>query len=236
VSQALQEEVKQTSRGNCGIWWWLWPYLLEYVTPSISQAITNLGVKAILCLEGPTDVEFFCHVGKLFELDLENDTRVLTIFLGGGTLMHWVNKNYLAKLNKPEIHIYDSDVEKYQIAVDQVNARDGSWAALTSMLEVENYIHPSLIKHVYPIEEEFMHSNEGWIDEWRRKNIPKDLSSFLKALKSAGNVEISGEGAGSIKKAFSEKAAPLMTVELLHDLAVYDEVNGWFDKIKTAID
>lgn len=203
--------------------------------PDVALSINNLGVQAILCLEGPTDVEFFNHVGKLFDLDLENDDRILTIFLGGGTLMHWVNKNYLAKLNKPEIHIYDNDVAKYQIAVDQVNERDDSWAALTNMLEVENYIHPRLIKEVYPIEEDFMHSNEGWIEEWKNKNIPKDLSTFLKSLKAAGNTAIVGEGAGTIKRILSEQAAPLMTIDDLVQLDAHEEVSGWFEKVKESL-
>jgi predicted ATP-binding protein involved in virulence len=200
--------------------------------PNVSLSINNLGVQAILCLEGPTDVEFFSHVGKLFDLDLENDDRILTIFLGGGTLMHWVNKNYLAKLNKPEIHIYDNDVSKYQIAVDQVNQRDGSWASLTNMLEVENYIHPRLIKEIYPIQEDFMHSNDGWVEEWKNKNIPKDLSTFLKALKAEGNTEITNEGAGSIKRILSEQAAPLLTLDDLIQLEAHDEVSNWFEKVK----
>jgi putative ATP-dependent endonuclease of OLD family len=205
------------------------------ILPNVSLAIENLGIQAILCLEGPTDVEFFSHVGKLFGLDLENDERILTIFLGGGTLMHWVNKNYLAKLNKPEIHIYDNDVSKYQIAVDQVNQRDGSWAALTNMLEVENYVHPRLIKEVYQIEDDFMHSEDGWINEWKCKNIPKELSVFLKDLKAAGNTAITGEGAGSIKRIFSEQAAPLITIEDLIQLEAHDEVSDWFERVKVHL-
>ena len=204
--------------------------------PDVSLSITNLGIKAILCLEGPTDVEFFNHIGKLFDLDLENDDRILTIFLGGGTLMHWVNKNYLSKLNKPEIHIYDNDVRKYDIAVAEVNGRDGAWAALTNMMEVENYIHPSLIKQVYPIEEDFVQTSDGWLDEWKTKNVPKDLSIFLKRLKADGNIEIKDESQASIKRILSTRAAPLMTFELLHELQAHDEVRGWFDRIKEAID
>lgn len=203
--------------------------------PDVALSIDNLGVQTILCLEGPTDVEFFNHVGKLFDLDLENDDRVLTIFLGGGTLMHWVNKNYLAKLNKPEIHIYDNDVAKYQIAVDQVNERAGSWATLTNMLEVENYIHPRLIKEVYPIDEDFMHSDDGWVEEWKNKNVPKDLSTFLKGLKADGNTEIVGEGAGTIKRVLSEQAAPLLTLEDLIELEAHEEVHGWFEKVKESL-
>ena len=147
----------------------------------------------------------------------------------------YFDKNYLAKLNKPEIHIYDNDVAKYQIAVDQVNERDDSWAALTNMLEVENYIHPRLIKEVYPIEEDFMHSNEGWVEEWKNKNIPKDLSTFLKSLKAAGNTDIVGEGAGTIKRILSEQAAPLMTIDDLVQLDAHEEVNGWFEKVKESL-
>lgn len=203
--------------------------------PDASIAIKDLGVQTILCLEGPSDVEFFSHIGKLFDLDLESDGRILTICLGGGTLMQWVNKNYLAKLNKSEIHIYDNDVAKYQTAVDQVNGRDGAWATLTQMLEVENYVHPRLIKEVYSIDEDFISFKGGWEKEWKVMNIPNELSVFLKSLKAAGNKKISGEGAGSIKKILSEKAAPLITIDDLIELGVHDEVNGWFNKIKETL-
>lgn len=205
------------------------------ILPDVSLSINDLSIKVILCLEGPTDVEFFYNIGKLFDLDLETDTRILTIFLGGGTLKHWVNKNYLQKINKPEIHIYDNDVQSYQDAVAEVNARDNSWATTTSMLEVENYIHPSIIKEIYPIEEDFVSTEGEWIDGWKNKNIPKDLSIFLKVLKAAGNTAIRHEGQDSIKKKFSEQAAPAMTVELYKDLGVYEEVEGWFNKIKEYI-
>jgi len=206
------------------------------ILPDVSLSIQNEGVKAILCLEGPTDVEFFNHLGKLFDLDLESDERILTVFLGGGTLMHWVNKNYLAKLGKPEIHIYDNDVIKYKHAVNEVNSREDGWATLTSMRELENYIHPSLIKQIYPIEDDFVEIHEGWLDNWKGKDIPRDLSTFLKELKSSGNNEIRDEGSQSIKRLFSTRAAPLMTIDFLHELEAHDEVNGWFDKIKEAIE
>lgn len=203
--------------------------------PDVSISIDNIGVKAILCVEGPTDVEFFNHVSKLFGLDLEKDERVLTVFLGGGTLMHWVNKNYLAKLDRPEIHIYDNDVRKYQIAVEEVNERASGWASLTNMYEIENYIHPSLIRQLYPIEDQFVDLEGEWLNEWKNKNVPKDLSDFLKTLKADGNDQIRDESQGSIKRVLSTRGAPLMTLDLLRELDAYDEVNGWFERIKEAI-
>ncbi|TON21764.1 hypothetical protein CGH62_24155, partial [Vibrio parahaemolyticus] len=87
-------------------------------------------------------------------------------------------------------------------------------------------------KEVYPIDDDFIDLVDGWENEWKHKNIPKDLSIFLKELKAAGNNEIAGEGAGSIKRILSEKAAPLVTVEDLRQLGAYEEVYGWFDRIK----
>lgn len=203
--------------------------------PNVSITVESIGIKAVLCVEGPSDIEFFNHISKLFDMDLENDDRVLVLCLGGGTLIHWVNKNYLSKLNKPEVHIYDNDVSKYQSAIDEVNSRGNGWGTLTTMHEMENYIHPSLISKVYPIQEEFFSIHGEWQKEWGSKNIPKELSSFLKKLKLNDNNQITGEGQSSIKRILASKAAPLMTVDLLKDLSVYDEVNGWFEKLRELI-
>lgn len=203
--------------------------------PNVSITVESTGIKAVLCVEGPSDIEFFNHISKLFGIDLESDDRVLVLCLGGGTLMHWVNKNYLAKLNKPEVHIYDNDVSKYQLAIDEVNARGNGWGTLTNMYEMENYIHPSLISQVYPIQEEFFSMHDQWQEEWSSKNVPKELSTFLKQLKANGNNQITDEGQGSIKRVLSSRAAPLMTVDLLKDLSAFDEVNGWFAKLNEVI-
>lgn len=203
--------------------------------PDVSVVINDLSIKAILCLEGPNDIDFFNHYSKLFEIDFENEQKILVLALGGGTLMHWVNKNYLKKLNKPEIHIYDNDVSQYQAAVDEINTRDGCWATLTQLREIENYIHPSIYKQVYPITEDFHDPSLDWQTGWKQRDIPKELSVFLRGLKAAGNTAISNEGASSIKWKLSKDGAQHMTKELLIDLGVYNEVEGWFNKIKEKI-
>lgn len=122
-------------------------------------------VRVIVCLEGPNDITFLQHLSILLSTadnsipNLSTDPRVSILPLGGGTLKQWVNNNYLKKLNLPEIHIYDRDNQnppKYQQECDQVNARsDNSWATLTQKRELENYIHPDLIKDELKIEIEF---------------------------------------------------------------------------------
>lgn len=199
--------------------------------PDVSLLINDIGVKVILCLEGPTDIEFFNNIGKLFGIDIASHPEILSISLGGGTLHHWVNKNYLKKLGRPEIHIYDNDVKKYQAVVDEINTRDNSWATTTKMFEIENYIHPSLIKKLYQIQEDFVDTNEDWLEKWRVMDVSKSLSVFLKQLKTDGNITITGEGSDTIKRIFNEKGAALMSIELLHELGAHEEVKGWFDKI-----
>lgn len=200
------------------------------ILPDISSSANEPSIQVILCLEGPTDVDFFNNIGNCFDLDLKNDNRILAIPLGGGTLMHWVNKNYLAKLNKPEVHIYDNDVKKYMQAVEQVNQKHGCWAALTTKYELENYIHPKHIKNVYGITDDFVKTEGDWLNDWNNKNIPSDLSDFLKALKRNGNPHIIGEGQGTIKNILSQQAAKLMSIDDFKELDAYNEISGWFER------
>lgn len=207
------------------------------VLPNITESLSNMNVKVILCLEGPTDVEFFHHIGKLFNVDLAQDNRILTIFLGGSTLIEWVNKNYLSKLNIPEIHIYDNDVAKYQLAIDEVNRRGTSWGTLTTMREIENYIHPQLIKEVFSINnDEFICLNDNWLDQWKVRDIPRDLSALLTHLKLGGDSSIRGESVPKIKKKCSQEAVPKMTIDHLQELGAHEEVKGWFEQIKSYIE
>ncbi|MWP48033.1 hypothetical protein [Gilliamella sp. Pas-s27] len=152
--------------------------------------------------------------------------------LGGNTLIYWVNKNYLRKLNLPEVHIYDRDVAKYAQAVEQVNSKPNCWAVQTQMLEIENYIHPSLYKEFYPIEDRFVNSTPDWKNSWSNKNIPEELSAFLKSEKEAGNQAIKNESASKIKEVFANQLSKKMKKELFEELNAYDEVNGWFEQIK----
>lgn len=194
-------------------------------------------IKVILCLEGVNDVQFFYSISNLFEIDLKNDRRILVIPLGGNTLMEWVNKQFLDKLPLPQIHIYDNDVSKYQEAIDATNNReDGSFGCLTKMTEMENYIHPILIKDVYEINKHyFIFDNEYWKDDWVSHDVPKGLNSFLINLSESEGMEIKNHSVSKIKSKLAQEAAKLMTTDLLEDLNAFDEVNGWFNKIKSYL-
>lgn len=127
----------------------------EDVFPRIAEAlgvVPDNRVRVLVCVEGPSDVEALKHLSRALNHsdptvpDLSSDPRIAFVVLGGGTLSHWVNERYLSGLGRPEVHIYDNDVQKYAQSIAQVNQRtDGSWGLQTSRREIENYLHPDAI-------------------------------------------------------------------------------------------
>ena len=201
------------------------------VLPSIEkEKIKEL--KLIVCMEGPTDVEFFKRLSKKVDeeisIDIENDQRIVLIPLGGSTLKHWVNNNYLRKLNLPEIHIYDGDKEEYKQTAQQVDSRnDGSKGFTTQKREIENYVHPNIIEDIF----RELNSNtlidrtqDNWLDEWNQ-------SDLIPLIQNKG-VRIREK---RIKEKICTEGIENMTVELFQELQAYEEIKEWFKAIKDNI-
>lgn len=132
------------------------------------QIANDLGVypdsraSVLVCVEGPNDINFLKNIGNIYyeekierTPDIINDHRIVFIPMGGHTLKDWVNNNYLKTLGKPEVHIYDRDLNippQYEEQYKAVNARnDGSIAFMTNKREMENYIHPDAIHAVFDV-------------------------------------------------------------------------------------
>lgn len=201
------------------------------VLPSIEKEKINK-LKLIVCMEGPTDVEFFKRLSKKVDeeisIDIENDQRIVLIPLGGSTLKHWVNNNYLRKLNLPEIHIYDGDKEEYKQTAQQVDSRnDGSKGFTTQKREIENYVHPNIIEDIF----RELNSNtlidrtqDNWLDEWNQ-------SDLIPLIQNKG-VRIREK---RIKEKICTEGIENMTVELFQELQAYEEIKEWFKAIKDNI-
>lgn len=201
------------------------------VLPSIEKE-KIIKLKLIVCMEGPTDVKFFKRLSKKIDedisIDIENDQRVVLIPLGGSTLKHWVDNNYLRKLNLPEVHIYDGDNEEYKQIAQQVNNRDdGSRGFTTKKREIENYVHPSIIEQIFL---ELNHNtlidktNSNWIEQW-------DQLDIISAIKG-NNVPLREI---KIKRKICTEGIENMTVELFQELQAYEEIKEWFKVIKNNI-
>ncbi|MDW8852856.1 ATP-binding protein [Flavobacterium sp. MMLR14_040] len=207
------------------------------VLPSLEKEPEH--VKVFLCLEGPTDIEFFNKIAPLFGIDLINDNRIVAISLGGGTLGHWVTNNYLKKLNKQEVHIYDRDEDlKYQNFVDEVNNRGlGHYAVLTQKREIENYFHESIIIPSFQ-------ANDGFpiiltIDD--HSDITTIIAKLRHGQRSPGKVwENQGKNyrdrcTSHVKKHLNTITSSQITIDLLKQRNAHEEVSQWFEEIKKRL-
>ena len=183
---------------------------------------TNGQVCLLVCVEGPNDVKAVgCLSSALHKNDpnlpdLQNNSHVAIVPLGGSNLKHWANSNYLKNLGLPEVHIYDNDIKKYVDAVRKINLRgNGSWAVQTKKLEIENYLHPEAIKEALSVDIQF-----GDMDDVS-KLISDELGQNLEKKLNPGNV----------KKRLADSAFPKMTAERIKARDPSGEVERWFRRM-----
>jgi len=185
-------------------------------------------VQVLVCVEGPTDVLALKALSSaLHQVDatlpnLASDERLAFIVLGGGTLEHWVNQNYLRSLNKREVHIYDGDVPDYAEYARRVNDRaDGSWGVVTVKHEIESYLHKDAISLAFGFEVEVTdHPVDG-------KSTPRAFGeAFAVHVGYANSLKES-----KAKKKLAQHAFPCMTAAMLDERDPNGEVRGWFSRL-----
>lgn len=207
------------------------------ILPNIDEKTED--VSLFLCVEGPTDIAFFNAIAPLYGIDLISDPRIVAISLGGGTLGHWVTNNYLKKLNKLEVHIYDRDLDnKYQNFVDEVNARGlNHFATLTQKRELENYYHESIIIPSFK-------ANDGF-DISLNVDDESDVSYLiaeLRHLQRHPDKPFADEPKryrdrclSFVKKHLNEQTALSLSLETIKQRNAHEEIESWFNEIKVRL-
>lgn len=137
--------------------------LLREVAASLG-VIPDSRIKVLFFVEGPNDVEFFRNASRALAphddaiLDLSDSPEVAFVPVGGRTLEQWIERHYLAELNRPEFHVYDGDYAtdaNVTASIEVVNARtDGSKAKVLDRVAAECYLHADAIKRVCEVEVE----------------------------------------------------------------------------------
>jgi putative ATP-dependent endonuclease of OLD family len=220
------------------------PLILDKVTqslgvmPNIEIHRIDSSIKLIICMEGPTDVEFLKNISKYcFDYDLSSNPSILIIPLGGGNLEHWQNYKYLDKLSStPQFHIYDKDVKKYKGIVNKIQLNSLHYAVQTQFHEIENYIHPSLYSHCYEYSKPFIHETDSqWKTTWKDVNIPNTLSKHLTLCFQTGDRKLKEYKSEEIKKKLNYELSKKLNIQLLKEINAYEEVNGWIEYIKTKV-
>jgi predicted ATP-dependent endonuclease of OLD family len=207
------------------------PILIEDEEDKLKAIVETLGIhpffsnKVVVCVEGEYDIKFLTNVNQYIDeykniIDLEKE-EISLIPLQGGNLKNWVNRNYLKDSNIIEIHIYDRDsnsgknTEQYKKQCDEINGRDDkSYAFMTEKRELENYIHKSIIQN------EFNITLDG-IENYDIEDIP----TFIKNKSTNKNEN-------AIKGILNGKLSQQITKEHLEELEAFEEIKGWFEKIK----
>lgn len=219
---------------------------LERITNSLG-VLPNIddNIKVVVFVEGPTDAQFLININKSVKefndiIDIENSKEIIIIPTGGSTLQHWVDKRYLERLDLVEIHIYDSDISKddvkdrnkYKSQIDKVNEIGGlNKGYETKYSEIENYIHPILIKDKYKLDTFF--DEENWLEEWVKSDIPKIVNKLCD--KSDSDIEpISSKR--KIKSTISDELSLNMSKELLEEIEAFEELENWYKQIKLGIE
>lgn len=229
AAEVPRDAIRFISRSDSGI------LSVDAGTPVFETVSKALGVtpdsrvRALLCVEGPTDVKAFKALSRALHAndsaipDLTSDERVAFVVLGGGTLMQWVAENYLRALNKPELHIYDSDVPAYEIAAASVNGRtDGSHAFRTKKHEIECYLHPQAIDEAFGVT-----INAVDIPASPNETVGKQFAVRYSNLMAFDGVMRES----TAKRYLADEAFPKMTAELIDERDPDGEVRQWFQKL-----
>jgi len=201
------------------------------VLPSIDKDKIDK-LRLIVCVEGPTDVEFFKRLARIIDddlkIDFENDQRIIIIPLGGSTLKYWVDNHYLRKLGLPEIHIYDGDKEENKRRAEQINSRgDGSKGFVTQKREIENYVHPQVLEDIFrELDDNTLidRSQPDWITDWDQLDVVQEIKNRGVPLREI-----------KIKEKICTEGIEKMTLQLFQELNAYEEIKQWFTAMKKMI-
>lgn len=184
-------------------------------------------IRVLVCVEGPNDVlalralSHALHMENESVIDLSSDPRCAFVPLGGGTLGQWVSKRYLKGFRRPEFHIYDNDVAKYQKTVDDVNARKTHDSArLTLRREMENYLHPDAIKESLDVTITVNHTDD----------VPKIIADAIGAIPTRKSIN-----SKNVKKKLAEDAFPKMTASRIKEIDPDGEILGWLEEISDLL-
>jgi len=197
----------------------------EFKLKNIAQTlgvVPYLG-KLVICVEGENDRNFLLNINQNIPelksiIDFEK-TKISIIPMQGSNLKNWIEREYLKDSSIIEFHLYDKDSdEKYKESIEMVNNRKkASFGILTQKREMENYIPPSLY------EKEFSIDCSSIKTKWSEEDIPKFV------LKFSGKNGITER---FIKQTANNELSKQITKKLLESINAFEEVKGWFEKIK----
>lgn len=191
-------------------------------------------VKLVVCVEGKNDVIFLKHLSRILHsagqtsINLFTDSRIVVIPTGGvNSLKDFINRKYLQGFDLPEIYIVDRD---------ESNEKKIKGAIVTKRREMENYIHPDVIKSYLTDRYPSLKGIESNINfEDIDSEIPKEITAFLKENKSKLNND-DPPSERAVKNWLNGKVAARMTYKDLQEIGVEGELKSWFKEMEKMLE
>jgi hypothetical protein len=215
------------------------------VLPDPNDQIQANNIKVIVCVEGKHDINFLKNICRILRVqdpsvpDIETDSRIITLPLGGSNLKEWAKNNFLRSFQIPEIHIYDRDAVNpptYQLACDEVNNRgDNSWATLTGKREIESYLHPDAINTelTLTITVSDIAANNDNVPELVVNHIQNNPNHPLKSIICKWRKP--KERKNEAKKLLNTQVVSSMTLVMLTESDPNNEIKSWFQEIAARL-
>lgn len=215
------------------------------VLPYPSDQIQANNIKVIVCVEGKHDISFLNNICRILRIqdpsvpDVETDSRIIILPLGGSNLKTWAQNNFLRSFQIPEIHIYDRDDAnnpQYQSACDEVNNRgDNSWATLTSKREMESYLHPDAINTELSLTitaSDIVANND---------NVPELIVNRIQSnpvhplRQKICRRQTPKERKNEAKKLLNNQVVLCMTIAMLAQSDPQNDIKSWFQEIAARL-
>ncbi|TCS93295.1 ATP-binding protein [Hazenella coriacea] len=136
--------------------------------------LPSISSKVVMFVEGENDIRFIRAIGQLptFKsiIDIEKDVSIMPT--NGGQLVNIIKKRYLKNIDVPEFHFYDSDVQPYIDAVNEMNqdVNGSRMGFCTNYNMLENYVPTNRINEFFNTE----------IEDSKTIDIVSELKSILK--------------------------------------------------------
>ena len=206
--------------------------------------IADHNVKLFIGVEGINDIDFLKNISRVLIdggetvpdlVALEDEGVLVFIPLGGSNLALWTHR--LARLNRPEFHLFDRDEEPpavslHQRAADEMNQRNNVTAVLTTKRESENYLHPAAIFDSLGVS--ITHTDFA--------DIPDLVAEQLHVLNGGQSAwtelekETKRKKVSVAKRRLNNETAQAMTVTRLDEIDTDGDVRGWFSTIQAMLD
>ena len=120
---------------------------------------------------------------------------------------------------------------------EKIKQKTGCWAEITEFRESENYIHPRYYKSAWPeLTGNFIDwTDKNWLTEWKDKDVPTELSSFIKQEFIKGNIKLDSYSARLVKSKISKVCACAMKKIDFEEMGSFEEFDSFFLAIKEKL-